>query len=102
MSNRPDWHRVVLCALLLPRVVGADPVYHIGNAPDPALVAHWDIAIGPDGKELPAGNGSVSEGAALYATHCAACHGETGREGPDPQLVGGHGSLSMKSITSCR
>ena len=36
----------------------------------------------------------MAEGAQLYAQQCAACHGATGREGPDPVLVGGQGSLA--------
>jgi cytochrome c len=46
------------------------------------------------GAELPPGRGSVAEGAQLYAQQCAACHGATGREGPDPVVVGGQGSLA--------
>ncbi len=59
----------------------------------PERMAAWDIAIGPAGTELPAGRGDPATGAALYAQHCAACHGADARSGPDPALVGGQGTL---------
>jgi len=60
------------------------------------MINDWDIAIGPAGAELPAGSGSVADGAAIYAQRCAMCHGATGREGPDPVLVGGQGTLTSE------
>jgi len=66
----------------------------LGRAADPTLVAAQDIAIGPEGDELPPGRGGVAQGAALYVRHCAMCHGPQGNEGPDPALVGGQGSLA--------
>ncbi len=76
--------------------VNGDPVvrYGFGHTPTPESIKALDIAIGPDGKELPPGSGSVADGAKLYAERCAMCHGASGREGPDPILVGGHGSLT--------
>ena len=57
------------------------------EAPD-VRVALWDIDVKPDGEGLPAGSGTVAEGQAVYATHCVACHGVTGTEGPYDVLVG--------------
>lgn len=71
-----------------------DVRYGLGLAPPPALVRALDVAIGPHGAELPPGRGSVAEGASLYAERCAMCHGASGREGPDPILVGGQGTLT--------
>ncbi len=48
----------------------------------------WDIAVRPDGKGLPPGRGTARDGVSLYASHCASCHGPTGREGPFDRLVG--------------
>jgi cytochrome c len=70
--------------------------YAIGQVPSDAMISQWDIAIGPDGDELPQGQGTVADGRLVYAQQCAACHGVTGVEGPDPALVGGHGSLASE------
>lgn len=53
--------------------------FGLGRAPTRAQLASWDTDIGPEGLELPAGRGSVREGAAIYATQCAACHGVEGQ-----------------------
>ena len=58
-------------------------------------IAAWDISIGPDGAGLPAGSGTASEGAAVYATQCLACHGAEGAGQPNDRLAGGHGSLDQ-------
>ena len=42
----------------------------------------------PDGAGLPPGRGTTAEGAAIYASKCASCHGKTGKEGPNDVLVG--------------
>lgn len=68
--------------------------YGIGHSPSKEFINNWDIAIGPDGAELPDGRGTVAEGAIVYGERCAACHGPSGREGPDPILVGGQGTLA--------
>lgn len=67
--------------------------YGFGRPPSPAAIKALDIAIGPDGEELPPGNGTVAAGAKLFTERCAMCHGASGREGPDPILVGGQGTL---------
>ena len=64
------------------------PTYGLGRAPTAAEVAAWDIAISPDGKELPAGSGSVAEGEELYVLKtCFVCHGLNGVGGTAPRLV---------------
>jgi hypothetical protein len=63
------------------------PTYGIGKAPTEAEIRAWDIAIGPEGKELPPGKGSANEGAPIFAQKCAACHGTNGWEGPAPMLI---------------
>jgi mono/diheme cytochrome c family protein len=52
----------------------------------------WDIAVLPDGTNLPAGSGTSTQGARIYAEKCVACHGEGGKGGAAPgagPLVGG-------------
>jgi mono/diheme cytochrome c family protein len=51
-------------------------------------ISLWDIAIRPDGKGLPPGEGNVAKGKAIYALKCVACHGENGREIPGFKLTG--------------
>src|SRR5260370_30011887 len=64
----------------------------LGKAITEADVQAWDISIMPDGRGLPAGNGSPAQGAKIYAEKCVACHAEGGRGGGAPgagPLVGG-------------
>ena len=68
--------------------------FHLGRVATPEEIQAWDIDVAPDGEGLPAGRGTVKEGAAVYARHCAGCHGATGVEGPGPKLVGGQGTLA--------
>ncbi len=71
------------------------PTYDLGRTPSEAEIRAWDIAVGPDGKELPPGKGTAKEGAMVYAQRgCGGCHGPTGVEGPAPRLVGGVGTLT--------
>ncbi len=69
-------------------------VYHIGRPATEADIHAWNIDISPTGEGLPPGQGTVSQGAAVYAAKCASCHGPTGTEGPMTKLVGGQGTLT--------
>lgn len=63
-------------------------LFGFGEPAGESAIDDWDIDIPPSGEGLPPGSGSVADGAAVYAAACAACHGETGREGGiGPQLV---------------
>jgi cytochrome c len=68
--------------------------FGFGRTADAREIAALDIAVRPDGKGLPAGEGRVPEGRQLYAVKCAACHGVTGREGPYAVLVGAMGDTT--------
>lgn len=71
--------------------------YSIGRAPTAEEVAGWDIDIRPDGKGLPPGEGSVSDGEMLYDEKCAVCHGVFGEgEKRWPKLAGGFGTLAQE------
>ena len=71
--------------------------FGVGRPATDSEVAAWDVDVGPDGKGLPTGSGTVAQGAAVFAAKCAACHGPAG-EGqvgaplagspPAPKLVG--------------
>ena len=64
-----------------------------------ADLAAWDIDVRTsDGKGLPAGKGSVTEGKALYDQQCASCHGENAKGGPMyGTMVGGIGSFKTNT-----
>ena len=51
------------------------PTYQLGRTPSAEEIKSRDIAISPEGKELPPGRGTAVEGAAIYTQKCAACHG---------------------------
>ena len=74
--------------------------YQIGTAPTQPMIAGWSITAFPNGVGLPAGQGTVAQGATLFASSCAMCHGTFG-EGKNayPQLVGGVGSLKSAAQT---
>jgi S-disulfanyl-L-cysteine oxidoreductase SoxD len=80
------------------------PHYKVGRPPTPEEIKAWDIAIGPDGRELPPGRGTVARGKVVYVEQCARCHGATATEGPEMPLVGGKDSLNtakpLKTIGS--
>ena len=63
--------------------------YDLGRPATPAEVAALDIAILADGTNLPPGRGTVAQGAMVFGSKCATCHGVRG-EGvpPNPRLVG--------------
>jgi cytochrome c len=63
------------------------PTYGLGKTPTEEAIRAWDIAISPDGKELPQGSGTAKEGAPIYAQKCAACHGATGYGARAPELI---------------
>ena len=67
----------------------------IGQKATALQMAGWDIDVRPDGKGLPVGQGTVSQGETLYDAKCASCHGSFG-EGEErwPALAGGVGSLT--------
>ncbi len=75
-------------------VLAQSPTYGVGRPPTPEEIRAWDIAISPDGKELPEGRGTAADGKPIYERRCLSCHGPTGKEGPNDQLAGGTGTLA--------
>jgi cytochrome c len=65
---------------------------NLGRKISEADVKQWDIAILPDGSNLPPGQGTAVEGAKIFAEKCAMCHGDQAKGGVAPfypALVGG-------------
>lgn len=73
---------------------------HAGTAgpPGPALgkplsaeqrAALAGTSVFPDGRGLPTGQGQAREGAVIYASRCASCHGSGGRGGSGGVLISG-------------
>lgn len=54
-------------------------VPNLGKNISEADIAAWDIAVLPDGSNLPPGSGTAAQGAPIYASQCALCHGDNGR-----------------------
>jgi cytochrome c len=73
-------YKVALLAASLSLVAAAPPSVEFGRPATPADIAGADIDVHPDGAGLPPGQGSVEQGAALYASKCAACHGAHGEK----------------------
>ena len=87
-----------LIAVVSPGVTFAQsPTYKVGRSPTEAELRAWDNVVGTDGKELPPGSGTAKDGAKVFATKCAFCHGATGTEGPAPRLVGGVDSINTRA-----
>ena len=64
--------------------------FSIGHDATLAQVAALDIDVSPNGAGLPVGSGIGRDGAAIYASTCASCHGDNGEGRPPyPQLIGG-------------
>jgi cytochrome c len=65
---------------------------NLGRKISEADVKQWDIAILPDGSNLPPGQGTAVEGAKVFVEKCAMCHGDQAKGGVAPfypALVGG-------------
>ena len=94
-----------LLALLASLIVAADPgslgasvpLPKLGHVVDNSLLESWKLTVFPDGTGLPAGRGSVKEGAVIYAARCASCHGDKGQGALADRLVGGQGTLADAS-----
>jgi len=74
---------------------------NVGRAPTKEEIQAWDIAVGPDGKGLPAGQGTAKDGAPIFAAKCAVCHGTDGQGGAiGPRVIGGKADL--ETLTTLR
>lgn len=76
-----------LAAFSLP-LLAQSPTYHVGRAATPAEIAERDIVVSPDGKGLPAGEGTAAEGAVVYKNRCEECHGPEGKGADQGGFIG--------------
>jgi mono/diheme cytochrome c family protein len=96
-----------LAALILALSLGTGTAFAqnagLGKPISEADIKAWDIAILPDGTNLPPGSGSSAQGAKVYAEKCVACHAGGGAPGAGP-LVGGepltNGIDTVKTIAN--
>lgn len=81
---------LILTLLICPVCLQAEQPDRFGFGRSPTLeeIKRWDFDIMPDGKQLPPGEGSVTEGEAVYQEKCMSCHGKDGRGGVNDQLSG--------------
>jgi cytochrome c len=84
---------LIVALLAAPAATAADAP-KLGQAVSPTDLAAWDISIAPDGIGLPQGQGTSTQGEAIFAGKCQACHGEKGAGKPNDVLAGGIGSLA--------
>ena len=78
VARRNPPHVLIAAALAILASVAVQaqgPTYQLGRVPSAEEIKARDIAISPEGKELPPGRGTAVEGAAVYTQKCAACHG---------------------------
>lgn len=86
----------ILLAAALCLISGICEAQHpnLGRPLSPEEISKLDLTVAPDGNGLPAGSGSVSTGAKVYAEKCQSCHGAKGQGGPQDQLTGGVGTIA--------
>jgi cytochrome c len=86
------------CVVATQASAGGAGYFDYGKQATPEQIAGWDIDVrGNDGAGLPAGKGTVDQGAEIYVVQCAACHGTFGEgAGRYPKLMGGEGTLTSE------
>lgn len=78
------------------------PAYGVGRKPTTEEIKAWDISIGADGKELPAGHGSSKEGSAIYQAKCVGCHGVDGySKNHAPTLIQSKAARPTAGVVTC-
>ena len=84
MSMPERW---LLVALLLAASGAQAETPHLGQPLSAEQRAALPHSVYPDGRGLPAGQGTVANGQAIYAARCQSCHGERGRGGSGGALI---------------
>lgn len=79
-------------------LVQAEHGYSVGRPATKAELDAWDIDVRPDFKGLPRGSGTVDQGADIWDSTCATCHGSFGESNSFfAPLVGGTTPEDIKS-----
>ena len=87
LSALPLFIPLPLLAALLPEPARPEK-FNLGTAATEQDILALDIDVRPDGKGLPEGAGSVTEGEKVYQQKCIVCHGEQGQGGMNDKLAG--------------
>lgn len=66
----------------------------LGHPATPEEVAALSINVFPDGRGLPDGSGSVTQGASLYQSKCIVCHGASAYGSSAESLAGAEMGLT--------
>lgn len=85
---------VLACAWAVGSAEESGGSYGLGRMATDDEIRVWNIDVSSTGEGLPAGQGTVKQGAQIFATKCAICHGPSGTEGPKDKLVGGRDTLN--------
>lgn len=88
---------MVSCVVPVPSNHEQTGALGLGRPATPDEISAWNIDANPSGEGLPPGQGTAAQGATVYASKCARCHGPTGVEGPMDRLVGGRQTLASTS-----
>src|SRR5258706_10044267 len=86
MSMAKRFALAVSLVLVASAAIAADTP-GLGKPVSEADLALWAMSIGPDRRGLPAGSGTPTQGAAIYAQKCEACHGKDGVGGSNAALA---------------
>jgi cytochrome c len=71
----------------------------LGKDISEADIKAWDIAVLPDGTNMPPGSGTPAQGAPIFSQKCAMCHGDNGAN-PKPgysSMIGLHKFTAIDS-----
>ncbi|WP_428385017.1 c-type cytochrome [Nevskia ramosa] len=79
--------RLLLASLLLIATAAQAAGPGLGKPLSAAEVATLPRSVFPDGRGLPIGRGTVSDGKAIYDAQCTSCHGIAGRGGSGGHLI---------------
>jgi cytochrome c len=78
---------VIILAAPAVALAQSQPRFNVGSPLGQEEIKSFDFMIGPEGKELPPGQGTAKEGATVFAKRCQVCHGQNGQGGAVRRLV---------------